>query len=123
MIDAHLARDGKLSYMQIPADDVEVSAAFYAATFGWSLGGSPAHRSFADASGELIGAFITGRAISREAGILPYVYVDGLNAALERVVSNGGEIVAPASSEGDLRVATARDPAGNLIGLWQAGGR
>ena len=35
----------------------------------------------------------------------------------------GGEIVLPPYQEGDLWVATFRDPAGNLIGVWQSGAR
>jgi predicted enzyme related to lactoylglutathione lyase len=31
----------------------------------------------------------------------------------------GGETVREPYAEGDLRVATFRDPAGNVIGIWQ----
>lgn len=118
-----LTRHGKLSYLQIPAVDVEQSAAFYAHNFGWTLRGSPAHRSFSDASGELIGAFISGRAIALEPGLLPYIYVQGLDAALARIAASGGKVVTAPYPEGDLWVATFSDPAGNVIGLWQMGGR
>ena len=37
----------------------------------------------------------------------------------DRVVTNGGEVVTAPYPEGDLRVATFRDPAGNVIGVWQ----
>lgn len=125
---AGITTSGKLSYIQIPAIDAEVSGAFYRDVFGWELRGTPEHRSFTDTSGELIGAFITSstddvRAISTEPGILPYVYVDGLDAAVERITSHGGEIVRGPYPEGDLWVATFRDPAGNVMGVWQMGGR
>ncbi len=32
-----IARAGKLSYIQIPAIDAEVSAAFYRDVFGWTI--------------------------------------------------------------------------------------
>ncbi len=118
-----ITTNGKLSYIQIPTLDAAASAAFYRDVFGWELRGSAEHRSFTDASGELIGAFITGREISREPGILPYIYVNGLNAAVERIKSHGGEIVRAPYPEGDLWVATFRDPAGNVMGIWQMGGR
>jgi len=35
----------------------------------------------------------------------------------------GGVIVTPLYPEGDLCVATFRDPAGNQIGVWQRGPR
>jgi predicted enzyme related to lactoylglutathione lyase len=118
-----LMRPGKLSYIQIPARDAEESAAFYEACFGWEIRGTPEHRTFTDASGELIGAWMTEREISSEPGILPYVSVNGVDAALERIKDNGGAVVRAPYPEGDLWVATFRDPAGNLLGIWQMGGR
>jgi uncharacterized protein len=119
------ARNGTVSYMQIPAVDVDASGRFYSAAFGWSVrpDGNSAHRSFGDASGEFIGAFVTDRAISREPGVLPYIYVTGIDAAVERIRSSGGELVREPYAEGDLWVATFRDPAGNVIGIWQMGPR
>ncbi len=124
-VDVQLARNGKLSYVQIPALDVDRSAAFYTAVFGWSSRDdqNPAHRSFADTSGDLIGAFITGHAISRDPGVLPYVYVDRIDDTVAKIEANGGEIVRAPYPEGELWIATFRDPAGNVIGVWQAGPR
>jgi predicted enzyme related to lactoylglutathione lyase len=56
-----------------------------------------------------------------EAGVLPYVFVERLDETLEKVVAQGGEVVTLPYPEGDLRVATFRDPAGNVIGVWQQG--
>jgi predicted enzyme related to lactoylglutathione lyase len=119
------ARHGKLSYVQIPALDVDRSAAFYTAVFGWSSRDdrNPAHRSFADATGELIGAFVTAHAASREPGVLPNVYVDRIDDTIAKIEANGGEIARAPYPEGALWVATFRDPAGNVIGVWQAGPR
>jgi predicted enzyme related to lactoylglutathione lyase len=38
---------------------------------------------------------------------------------LKMVVAHGGEVVTPPYPEGDLRVATFSDSAGNVIGVWQ----
>jgi predicted enzyme related to lactoylglutathione lyase len=120
----HLFGHGRLSYVQIPAVDVRASSDFYARVFGWQArGGSDSHLSFSDATGDMIGAWVTGRAASREAGILPYIYVHGIDAILQRVIDSGGEIVAAPYAEGSLWVATFRDPAGNLLGVWQQGPR
>jgi hypothetical protein len=113
---------GKLSYVQIPALDAEVSAAFYAACFGWEIRGTPEHRSFSDASGDLIGAWITDRAIAREPGILAYISVGNVDSALARIRGEGGAVVLEPYAEGDLRVATFQDPAGNVLGIWQGPG-
>lgn len=62
---------GRLAYIQIPALDVQESAAFYKAIFGWQIrGGSAAHLSFTDATGDIIGAFITDAMISTEPGVI-----------------------------------------------------
>jgi uncharacterized protein len=59
--------------------------------------------------------------VAGEAGVLPYVFVEPVDETLEKVVAQGGEVVTPPYPEGDLRVATFRDPAGNVIGVWQQG--
>ena len=110
--------------MQIPALDVAESAKFYEKVFGWQVrGGRDDHVSFADATGDIIGAWVTDLAVSGGAGVLPYIYVHGIDAMIERITTNGGEVVKSPYSEGDLWVATFRDPAGNVIGVWQQGPR
>lgn len=111
---------GRLSYVQIPAHDVHVSAAFYENVFGWSArGGSPTHFSFADATGDMIGAWVTSHAPAREPGVLLYIYVHGIDNVLTRITEGGGSIIREPYPEGDLWVATFADPAGNTLGVWQ----
>jgi predicted enzyme related to lactoylglutathione lyase len=118
-VEAKLAINGKVAYMEIPALDVEVSAAFYAKVFGWSTRGDARHKGFDDASGDLIGAWTTANAIASAPGVLPYIYVDDVRATLAQITSNGGSVVREPYPEGGLTVATFRDPAGNVIGVWQ----
>jgi predicted enzyme related to lactoylglutathione lyase len=88
----HLFGNGRLSYIQIPALNVRESAAFYAAVFGWQVrGGSDNHLSFTDATGDMIGAWVTGRSASREPGVLPYIYVHGIDALGRDVPRHGGK--------------------------------
>ena len=67
--------------------------------------------SFDDATGDLSGAFVTGREISGEPGLLPYIWVDAIDAVLARVKEHGGEIVqgsrpdAPGQREPDRDVS------------------
>ena len=118
-----LTQSGKVSYMQIPATDTAKSAAFYEKVFGWVLrGGGPNHFSFSDASGEMIGAFVTEHAVSKDPGVLPYIYVTAIDDAVDNITSNGGEVVRDVYAEGSLWVATFRDPAGNVMGVWQMAG-
>ncbi len=123
-VEARLARHGHVSYLEIPAVDIQQSADFYESVLGWQIHqGQSGHISFDDRSGDLIGRWVTGRVPSREPGVLPYIYVDRIDDVVQRVVNQGGEIVKPPYPEGDLRVATFRDPAGNLMGIWEEAGR
>lgn len=118
-----LARHGKVAYMQIPAADTAAVANFYRDVFGWTIrGDNHEHRSFSDATGELIGAFVTNRPVAQP-GILPYIYVTGIDAVVASIQDHGGVIVEPPYPEGDLWVSTFRDPAGNTVGIWQIGPR
>jgi predicted enzyme related to lactoylglutathione lyase len=120
----HLFGHGRLAYLQIPAKNVRESAAFYETNFDWQTRGEGTeHLSFGDATGDMIGAWVTGLAISEQPGVLAYIYVHGIDAAIERIVASGGHVVKPPYPEGDLWVATFRDPAGNVLGIWQQGPR
>jgi hypothetical protein len=110
-----------VSYLRIPAEDPRASAAFYEAAFGWSLRGDPEDPSFEDGTGHVIGHFVTDQAIAGEAGVRPYIFVERVDETLEKVVAHGGEVVTKPYPEGDLLVATFRDPAGNVLGVWQQG--
>ena len=119
-VEPNIARPGGITYMQLPAVDAEVSADFYERVFGWTIRQrGTAHVTFADASGYVIGAFITERAISREPGILPYVFVNSVADTVAKITSSGGQIVREPYPEGGLIVATFRDVAGNVLGVWQ----
>jgi predicted enzyme related to lactoylglutathione lyase len=96
---------------------------FYREVFGWEIRGDPRHPAFTDGTGHVIGHFMPDVTVVGEGGVLPYVYVADLDAALKRVIEHGGTIVDEPYPEGGLWVATARDPAGNFLGLWQSGPR
>jgi predicted enzyme related to lactoylglutathione lyase len=111
---------GKICYIQIPARDVEGSAAFYADVFGWTLRRSDGTVSFDDTVGEVSGTWVTGRPPTRDAGLIVYVMVTDVEATLDRIVERGGEVVTPRTPQGEGEAfATFRDPAGNLLGIGQ----
>ena len=116
-VEGSVARPGGVSYLAIPARDVARSAAFYQAVFGWELRGDPDAPSFSDGTGHVIGHWRTDLEPAGEAGVRPYVYVEDLGAALDRAAAQGAEVVEP-YTEGTLRIAVIRDPAGNAIGIW-----
>jgi uncharacterized protein len=116
-------RVGGISYLRIPAQDPHRSAAFYEAVFGWSVRGDREDPSFEDGTGHVIGHFVEDLSVAGEAGVRPYIFVERVDETLDTVVAEGGEVVTAPYPEGDLWVATFRDPSGNVLGVWQQGPR
>jgi predicted enzyme related to lactoylglutathione lyase len=112
--------NGKICYVEIPAIDIQRSADFYARVFGWRLrqrgDGSTA---FDDTAGEVSGTWVVGRPPSSAPGLLLYIMVDSASAAVDAVIANGGELVQPIGADAPEITARFRDPAGNVIGLYQ----
>jgi hypothetical protein len=119
-VEGSVARPGGVSYLRIPARDIAESAEFYHEVFGWRLRGDPGKPSFSDGTGHVIGHWRTDLPAAGEAGVLPYIYVTDLDDTLRKATGRGAEPVTPPYPEGSLRIATIRDPAGNVIGIWQA---
>lgn len=120
MSENPLARHGKVSYLEIPATDLEQSAAFYEAIFGWAIERREnGDRVFWDGAGDLLGRWIRSRPVSNHTGILPYVYVSDIGAAMSEIDARGGSVAEAPRLEGDTLVGRFRDPAGNIVGIWQ----
>jgi hypothetical protein len=116
--------NGKICYLEIPATDVETSANFYAKIFGWRIRTrGDGERSFDDSTGHVSGSWVLGRPPSREAGILTHIMIDNIADTLNQITKAGGQVVTPrtAIGSGNEAFATFRDPAGNLLGLYQEG--
>jgi len=115
--------NGKICYVELPADNVETSANFYNVVFGWnSRKRGDGSSAFDDSVGQVSGAFKVGRPPSTEAGLLMYVMVDSVADTLDTIVANGGEIVQPIGADAPEITARFRDPGGNVIGLYQEPG-
>ena len=111
--------NGKICYLEIPARDVARSAGFYRAVFGWAMRTRGDGATAFDDGVEVSGAFVTGREPSREAGLLVYVMVADAEVTLRRIAAHGGEVVEPVHPGAPEIVARFRDPAGNLLGIYQ----
>ena len=112
--------NGKICYVEVPAIDPRRSAEFYADVFGWTIrrrgDGSTA---FDDTTGQVSGSFVTGRPPQGEPGLMLYVMVADAAAILERVVASGGAVAQPIHPGAPEIVARFRDPAGNVVGIYQ----
>jgi len=112
--------NGKICYLEIPAIDARRSADFYHAVFGWNIRQrGDGHLAFDDAVGEVSGAWVLGRPSSPQPGLLIYVMVDSVADTLEAVITHGGEIAQPLGADAPEITARFRDPAGNVVGLYQ----
>ena len=112
----------RVCYLQIPAVDAQRSADFYEKVFGWNIRHRDSGRpSFDDATTYVSGAFVANRQPSANTGVLVSIWVDDLPDVLARVTANGGQIVDPPGldSPGGELIANFRDPAGNVIGLYE----
>ena len=111
--------NGKICYVELPALDIQRSAEFYEKVFGWRLrqrgDGSIA---FDDAAGEVSGTWVTGRPPATP-GLLIYIMVDSVAATIDTLIAHGGELVQPIGADAPEITARFRDPAGNVIGLYE----
>lgn len=112
--------NGKICYVEMPAAEVARSAEFYNRVFGWKTrkrgDGSTA---FDDAVGEVSGTWVVGRPPASNPGLMLYIMVDSVAGTLEAILANGGEIVQRSGPNAPEVTARFRDPAGNVIGLYQ----
>jgi predicted enzyme related to lactoylglutathione lyase len=111
---------GKICYLEIPATDVAASADFYRAVLGWQTRArGDGALAFDDGLGEVSGTWVTGRPPSEQPGLLLYVMVDSVADTVEAVLASGGQIVQPIGADAPEVTARFRDPAGNVIGLYE----
>jgi predicted enzyme related to lactoylglutathione lyase len=121
MAEVSVFRPGDVTYLRIAAPDPASAALYYRTVFGWQTDEGAGR--FQDATGYVIGHFMPELPVVGEAGVVPYVYVQDVDATLGRVEGAGGQVTVQPYPEGDLWVAMTLDPAGNAVGVWQRGPR
>ena len=109
---------GKICHLALPASDVEASARFYEEAFGWAIHRSDRVTTFDDGVDEVSGHFVPHRKPT-EPGILVYIWVDDLDAAVEQVTAAGGRVTHPEGVDPGERTAWFLDPGGNRLGIYQ----
>lgn len=116
-------RTGKICYIEIPATDIGISSAFYERAFEWKLrthdDGSIA---FDDTVGQVSGMWVLNRPPASEPGFVISIMVADANASVDAIVAAGGEIVRPIDPKAQEVTAWFRDPAGNVMGIYQQDG-
>ena len=116
-------RTGKICYIEIPAINPSQSAQFYQQAFGWHIrqhnDGSTA---FDDTVGGVSGMWTTGRPSSSVPGLVVSIMVANAETTINAIIAAGGEIVQPVNPDEQEVYALFRDPAGNVLGIYQQPG-
>jgi hypothetical protein len=112
--------NGKICYIEIPANDIGRSAAFYETVFGWRIRQrSDGSIAFDDTTGEVSGTWVLNRPPATAPGFMIYIMVDSVAETINAVIAQGGEIVQPIGADAPEITARFRDPAGSVLGLYQ----
>lgn len=110
---------GKVCYIQMPAKDIQASAAFYTSVFGWtSRYHSDGTLAFDDATGQVSGMWQTDLIAADDPGMIISIMVRDLTTSMAEVISAGGTIETVSEPDDSETFATFRDPAGNLLCLY-----
>jgi predicted enzyme related to lactoylglutathione lyase len=116
-------RTGKICYIEIPAVDVDRSADFYHRAFGWGIRKrGDGETAFDDTVNEVSGTWVQGRKPASEPGLIVHIMMANARKAADAVVAAGGEIVKPVDPDSGEVYFLFRDPAGNVMGVYQQPG-
>jgi len=114
-------RSGKICYIEIPSRDIAESSQFYHQVFGWHIRErDDGSTSFDDTVGQVSGVWLLDRQPSRELGLMVHIMVASVASTSQSIVAAGGEIV-QSFHDGEI-YAFFRDPAGNMLGIYQQPG-
>jgi len=118
---------GRVGWHELMAGEMKGAFSFYADQFGWTnthdhpMGPMGVYRLFAAGGEEPIGGMMTKPDIVPRPGWTYYFNVEGIDAAVERIKTNGGEIAnGPMEVPGESWVVQAKDPQGAVFALLSA---
>ncbi|RYX78995.1 VOC family protein [bacterium] len=123
----------KVSWFEMPADDVNRASKFYSKVFNWATPPMGDNATFAltvsaDDNGNPtdVGGINGGfhkRQGATDAGPVINIHVDDIDAKLGEVESAGGQIIQPRTEVGEygLSMALFSDTEGNVMGIYNYG--
>jgi predicted enzyme related to lactoylglutathione lyase len=116
-------RTGKICYIEIPAVDIAASAQFYQQVFGWHIRQrGDSSTAFDDTVGQVSGTWVPDRPPADQPGLTVHIMVADIAATIEAILAGGGAIVQPVNPDEPEVYALFRDPAGNILGIYQQPG-
>ena len=126
-VDTH--KPGAFCWVELCTTDQNAAKNFYGSLFGWAANDSPMgpndFYTIFRLQGRDAAAAYTLRPDQRSRGVPPhwmlYMAVDNADAAANRAVQLGGQVLAPAFDVMDAgRMAVLQDPTGAVFSVWQA---
>lgn len=124
----------KVSWFEMPADDIARVSEFYGKVFGWATPSMSADAAFAltveaDENGNptKVGGINGGfhkRQGEADAGPVIHIHVDDIDAKLSAVTKAGGTVIQPRTEVGEygLSMALFSDTEGNVMGIYNYSG-
>ena len=128
-----MSKADKVSWFEMPADDVRRVSEFYSKVFGWETPPMGDDAAFAltvkaDENGNPteVGGINGGfhkRAGASDAGPVINIHVDDIDAKLKAVEAAGGRVIQPRTEVGEygLSMALFSDTEGNVMGVYKYG--
>lgn len=114
---------GKICYIQMPAIDVNQSADFYQRVFNWKIRErDDGEIAFDDSVGGVSGVWETTRTAVEDPGMIVSIMVRDAMATAGAITAAGGTIVEPPDPSQSEVHGTFRDPAGNLLSIYEQKG-
>lgn len=112
--------NGKICYVEIPANDIAASSAFYQDVFGWHVRArSNGSIAFDDGIFEVSGTWVLGRKPATEPGLLVSIMVDSVPETIEKITGRRQKIVKRMALSETEEIAWFEDPVGNILGIYQ----
>jgi predicted enzyme related to lactoylglutathione lyase len=112
-------RDRRIDYIEFTSNDIEATKSFYTEVFGWKFQDyGPDYISFSD--GRIAGGFRRGE-VPTPSSPLVVIYVDDLDAALQRVIAAGGTVTKETFSFPGGSRFHFHDLSGNELSAWHEG--
>lgn len=112
-------------YLQLQTRDVPGAQEFYSRMFDWGLDedtSSPVNYTEIDTRTGPRAGLMASPTAGGQSKWLPYIEVQSLNKALQRLEQLGGSIMSPATHAGEKGIyAIVSDPDGAQFALWESG--
>jgi predicted enzyme related to lactoylglutathione lyase len=113
-------KPGSIVHVELPTKDPATLKRFYGEVFGWTFQDVPELNYVLWNAPTAPGGGFRIPGEEDPGGILNYLLVESIDATAPRIEGAGGQVLVPRSEVPETGwFAIFRDPAGNVMGLWE----